>query len=318
MSESAICDGVPGGAAGPFPGAVTSALPEALPSGPPSSGPPSSGHPSDAGSPSGPGPAARQAAAGPPALDEAPPPDRIEAMIRAIEKVQALPDLSSTAKAVLIRLTLRYPGRAVRGDCPSPADLAPWLGLSERSIRRAYAELEYEGYIGSPTGPDGKPAYPLYHAAEGDGWPERREDRPMDLTEHVAHLEWLRDLAVSRGRIGVAVTAEKAAGRALGYYGVLRGQIRRPPQVAISGREAEPPPPPAPLSAHPPAAPPSAHLPAVPESAETGAEPDAAGAELARTGSNWHELAETGTVFRTPGDGGFYSKYKVLMAGLPD
>jgi len=227
--------------------------------------------------------------------------NRLEAMIRAVEKIQALAELSTTAKAVLIRLTLRYPGRAVRGDCPSPAELSPWLGLSERSIRRAYAELEGAGYIGCPTGPDGELEMPMAAAALRDGWACLEDDQPMDLHEHVANLGWLRDLAVARGRIGVAVVAEKSAGRALGFYGPARGRNRPRPEVANSGRTAREPV----LEAE------------WPEPAETGAEPAPAGAELARTGSNWHELAETGMVHRTPESSGMFNKYRALMGGLP-
>lgn len=229
------------------------------------------------------------------------PENRIEAMIRAVEKIQALGDLSGAAKAVLIRLTLRYPGKAVRGQCPAPAELSPWLGLSERSIRRAYAELEQADIIAMPEGPDGRPQPVLGNAAVKDGWPYLREDRPMDLDDHVAHLEWLRDLAVSRGRIGIAVTAEKAAGRALGFYGEGRGRKRPRLEVAKFDREEEE------------VAPETEGQ----EPVETGVPRADAGAERDRIGSNWHELAETGMTHRTPDGGGMFNKYKALMGDFP-
>lgn len=236
-----------------------------------------------------------------PAPEPPPPENRIEAMIRAVEKIQSLGELSGAAKAVLIRLTLRYPGKAVRAECPPPAELAPWLGLSERSIRRAYAELESAGFIPEPQDEDGGPLPGHGTAALQDGWPYLVEGKPMDLDEHVAHLEWLRDLAVSRGRIGIAVTAEKAAGRALGFYDHKRGRTRPPFEVAKFGRGQ------------------GETYPGTdgPESAKAGTPPARSGAERAGTGANWHELAETGMAHRTPEGSGMFNKYKALMGDFP-
>ncbi len=243
-----------------------------------------------------------------------------------IEAVQSDGVLSAAAKGVMIRLLLRHPEAKGRDDCPLPAMLAPWLCLTERSVRRAYAELERFGWLGGAK--DRSLQRPVLIAGD-----------PLTREEHVASLEWLRDRAVAAGRITAAVTAEKAAGKVMGFYDpparadrnvrretslLPRGEgapsssqktwadegadfggvpsaaeDSRVDSAPLNRRSAPPSPAPAGLTCRTSRQAGRREEKGWPALDESGATPAAAGPAPAGIGSNWHELAD----FGRPGPG---------------
>lgn len=144
-------------------------------------------------------------------------------------------NLTPSAKQVLVALSLAADDPFVLPDPPPVAALAAKLGLAERTVRQAIADLITSGHLtfrqtGEPFRPNEPP--PADPAARPDLARERAflaaAEAPLTFEEHVEMLGRLRDRAVAAGRIATAVRAERAIGRA---YGLARPpQPPRPPK----------------------------------------------------------------------------------------
>lgn len=132
------------------------------------------------------------------------------------------PRLTANAKQVLVHLSLRNDDPFILPEQPPISDLARHLGLPERSVRQAFAELIEEGcltfrhtgevYRPGETPPDDGSRPDLNR--EAAFLAEARKNPTRE--EYVEMLAWLRDKALAANRIATAISAERAIGRALG------------------------------------------------------------------------------------------------------
>ncbi|WP_119418333.1 hypothetical protein [Desertibaculum subflavum] len=153
-------------------------------------------------------------------------------------------DLTPSAKQVLVALSLAADDPFVLPDPPPVAALAAKLGLAERTVRQAIADLVTAGHLtfrrtGEPFRLNQPP--PTDPAARPDLARERAfldaARAPLTFEEHVEMLGRLRDRAVAAGRIATAVRAERAIGRA---YGLARPPSPpRPPKTDYDEWPAE-------------------------------------------------------------------------------
>ena len=142
------------------------------------------------------------------------------------------PRLTANAKQVLVDLSLRDDDPYVLPEQPPVAELASRLGLPERSVRQAIAELVEEGCLtfrvtGEAYRPGEKPP-------EDGSRPDLVREaafladarRLPTREEYIEMLGYLRDRALAQKRIATAVAAERAIGQALGV-GRRRGGSAR-------------------------------------------------------------------------------------------
>jgi hypothetical protein len=131
------------------------------------------------------------------------------------------PALTPSAKQVMVALCLADDDPFLLPERPPVRALARQLGLAERTVRQAIAELVEQlcltfrqtGEFFRPgEGPPADPDRPDL-AREWAFLSEARAD--PSRAEHLAELAALRDRAVAAKRIATAVAAERALGRAL-------------------------------------------------------------------------------------------------------
>ncbi len=220
-----------------------------------------------------------------------------------LKRVMSDPALSAASQKVMSWLLLEG-----RDEAPGASDMARFVGLTERSVRRVYQELKEAGWLDPERGWSEAPrADTPERAAILDGIPERTEmSATFDLPgfrEYIAMLEVIRDRALAKGREDTALCAQHKIGRALGYDRPERradrnvrpeALPRRQPGEGLGGggevlidRAKPSPPPPRPSpeltlegGRH--------------ELASAGAEQDPMGTDMAEAGSNWLELAGLG------------------------
>ncbi len=111
------------------------------------------------------------------------------------------------------------PGASSREETPSASDMSHLIGLTERSLRRAYAELKETGWLDPGRG---------WPEAPRADTPERRavlEGRRTDLSaddlpsfsDHIRMLEVIRDRALAKDRENTALSAQHEIGKAMGH-----------------------------------------------------------------------------------------------------
>ncbi len=220
-----------------------------------------------------------------------------------LKRVMSDPALGAASRTVMCWLLLEG-----RDEAPSAADMGRFVGLTERSARRAYAELKETGWLDPQRGWSEAPRAdtPERSAVLEGGRTELSATLDLpSFRDHIAMLEVIRDRALAKGNEVAALSAQTRIGRALGYDRPQRNGAARnvrhdlsPPSATAGGglggggnavidRANPSPPPPRPS--------PELTLEGGrQELATTGAERDPAGADLAETGSNWHELAGLG------------------------
>ncbi len=238
------------------------------------------------------------------------------------------PALSASSRTVMTWLLLEG-----REEAPSASDMGHLVGLTERSVRRAYAELKETGWLDPRRG---------WSEAPRADTPERQavlEGRRTELSasddlpsfrEHIRMLEVIRDRALAKGRENTALSAEDKIGKAMGYNSPRRTKadkiVRANPSllpwgegarradegadfggapvaadhscadgVPLIRRSAQPSPAPAGLTCRTSRQAGRREEKGWPKSAQSGAEPAAAGSARDETGSNWLELAGLGS-----------------------
>jgi len=224
-----------------------------------------------------------------------------------VKRVMADPALSASSRTVMTWLLLEG-----REEAPSAADMGHLVGLTERSVRRAYAELKETGWLDPRRGWSEAPRAdtPERRAVLEGGRTDLSADDLPSFREHIRMLEVIRDRALAKGRETTALSAEDKIGKAMGYNRprgsradkIVRANVNPPSATAGGGQGgggdalahgefSSPPPPrpsPTPLSQREGGR-------GWPNSAQTGPEPAAAGSARDETGSNWLELAGLGS-----------------------
>ncbi len=211
-----------------------------------------------------------------------------------LKRVMSDPALSAASRTVMCWLLLEG-----RDEAPSAADMGRFVGLTERSARRAYAELKETGWLDPQRGWSETPrADTPERAAVLEG--QRTElSATFDLPSfraHIAMLEVIRDRALAKGHEATALSAQTRIGRALGYDRPQRNGADRnvrasslPPPSKTCLREAG-----ASLRRRQVGLRRGRDQKEGSALATTGAEPAPAGTDLAEIGSNWLELAGLG------------------------